>query len=87
MPSYSTVPVSLSSPPLLYPHLHREWEAAREKGDDFRYCARNFLSPATMNMLDGMRRQLLGELQNRSLVRSLAEASAHMSDIGKATCR
>ena len=39
------------------------WSAARRGGRERGYCASNFLSSSTMMMVDGMRSQLLGELQ------------------------
>lgn len=41
------------------------WSAARRGGRERTYCASNFLSSSTMMMVDGMRAQLLGELQVR----------------------
>lgn len=49
-------------------------------------CRRNFLSPATMNMLHGMRGQLIRELQQQGLIQSLAQASTSMSDLGTSRC-
>jgi ATP-dependent RNA helicase DHX36 len=54
------------------------WRMARSKGyggADRRYCAENFVSPSTMNMIDGMREQLLKELKSRGFVMSLESAS------------
>lgn len=50
-------PVSLPAPDhrLATPSLL----ARLQRGTDRGYCSHNFLSPATMNMLDGMRSQLL----------------------------
>lgn len=42
------------------------WSAARRGGQERGYCASNFLSSSTMMMVDGMRSQLLGELQVRA---------------------
>ncbi len=41
------------------------WVAARQAGGgrDRAFCAEHFLSSATMQMVDGMRHQLLGELK------------------------
>eukprot|EP00899_Mesostigma_viride_P000705 jgi/Mesvir1/10635/Mv09273-RA.1 len=41
---------------------YQGWEHARAQGRESRYCEQNFLSPATMSTLAGMRKQLLGEL-------------------------
>ena len=54
------------------------WRMARSKGyggADRRYCVENFVSPSTMNMIDGMREQLLKELKSRGFVMSLESAS------------
>jgi len=42
------------------------WSAARRAGQERGYCASNFLSSSTMMMVNGMRTQLLGELQVHS---------------------
>ena len=39
------------------------WSAARRGGQERGYCSANFLSSSTMMMVNGMRAQLLGELQ------------------------
>ncbi len=39
------------------------WSAARRAGQERGYCSSNFLSSSTMMMVNGMRTQLLGELQ------------------------
>jgi len=39
------------------------WSAARRAGQEKGYCSSNFLSSSTMMMVNGMRTQLLGELQ------------------------
>ena len=39
------------------------WSAARRGGQERGYCSANFLSSSTMMMVNGMRTQLLGELQ------------------------
>ena len=59
------------------------WSAARGGGGggDRAFAARNFLSPGTMAMIDGMRSQLLQELRNRKLIgTSLANASVSARD-------
>ena len=42
------------------------WSAARRAGQERGYCTSNFLSSSTMMMVNGMRTQLLGELQVES---------------------
>ena len=44
------------------------WSAARRAGQERGYCASNFLSSSTMMMVNGMRTQLLGELQVSKLL-------------------
>lgn len=39
------------------------WSAARRAGRERAFCAQSFLSSSTMMMLEGMRGQLLAELQ------------------------
>lgn len=60
------------------------WSAAKAQGGgaDRAFCARNYLSAAAMNMLDGMRTQLLSELLSRRLITSLAESSVNAQDAG-----
>ncbi|KAL3133848.1 hypothetical protein ABBQ32_008317 [Trebouxia sp. C0010 RCD-2024] len=58
------------------------WSAARRGGQERGYCASNFLSSSTMMMVDGMRSQLLGELQLRGLVDTLANASMSATNGG-----
>lgn len=58
-------------------HAYDQWTKAQSQGWDRSFCLRNFLSPATMNMVCGMRRQLLDELTARGFVRSLESASKH----------
>ena len=43
-----------------------EWSAARRAGQERGYCSSHFLSSSTMMMVNGMRTQLLGELQVQS---------------------
>jgi ATP-dependent RNA helicase DHX36 len=51
-----------------------------------RYCSQHHLSAATINMVDGMRTQLLDELISRRFVTSLEEASVngHRADLVRA---
>ncbi|KAL0045428.1 hypothetical protein WJX82_006305 [Trebouxia sp. C0006] len=58
------------------------WSAARRAGQERGYCSSNFLSSSTMMMVNGMRTQLLGELQVRGLVESLGSASMSAADGG-----
>lgn len=57
-----------------------------QRGGDRGYCTRNYLSPATMSMVDGMRGQLLSELLSRGFAPSLEAAStqAHRADLVRA---
>ncbi|XP_002978696.2 DExH-box ATP-dependent RNA helicase DExH6 [Selaginella moellendorffii] len=45
------------------------WEAARKRGQDYSFCSQYSLSPGVMNMLDGMRKQLLRELTLKGFVK------------------
>jgi HrpA-like RNA helicase len=62
------------------------WVAAKQRGGDHHYCVKNYLSAATMRMIDGMRTQLLGELVGRGFVRSIEDASTegHRADLVRA---
>ncbi|KAK9814740.1 hypothetical protein WJX72_010718 [[Myrmecia] bisecta] len=51
------------------------WAAARLTGRERQFAAASYVSHATMCMLEGMRSQLLGELQTRGLVTSLQGVS------------
>ena len=46
----------------------QEWSAACRAGRERSYAQANFLSSPTMNMIAGMRTQLLSELQVRTLM-------------------
>ena len=64
---------------------YQRWAAAKSGGGgggDRGWAARNYVSPGTMAMIDGMRSQLLGELRARGLVASLADASRAAGDAG-----
>ena len=73
---------------------YEAWAAARSSGGggggggDRTFASRNFLSPGTMAMIDGMRSQLLQELRGRGLVgsRSLPNASASARDAAVVRC-
>ena len=65
--------------------MYNSWASVRANGGsgaERGFCARNFLSPAGMNMLEGMRGQLLSELLNRGLIASLRAASVNAADAG-----
>lgn len=53
------------------------WSAARRSGQERGYCSANFLSSSTMMMVNGMRTQLLGELQVESQHYTMHCASQH----------
>ena len=66
-------------------NAYNSWASVKASGGtgaDRAFCARKFLSPAGMNMLEGMRGQLLSELLNRGLIASLRAASANAADAG-----
>ena len=69
---------------------YEAWAAARGAGGgggDRAFAARNFLSPGTMAMIDGMRSQLSQELRNRRLIGgSLQSASASAGDAAVVRC-
>eukprot|EP00873_Tetraselmis_striata_P025125 jgi/Tetstr1/445389/TSEL_033175.t1 len=58
------------------------WMAAKAQGGSAErsFCARNFVSPSTMQMLYGMRQQLLGELKMRRLVPDVQSASSNSTN-------
>ncbi|KAK9807916.1 hypothetical protein WJX73_001801 [Symbiochloris irregularis] len=58
------------------------WVQACTVGRERQYAARNYVSHATMNMISGMRSQLLRELQARGLVASVQAASWRAADLG-----
>ncbi|XP_066911197.1 3'-5' RNA helicase YTHDC2-like [Clytia hemisphaerica] len=45
------------------------WQRAKREGKEKVYCARNFISLGTMEMVSGMRRQIIGLLRSLGLVR------------------
>ena len=66
-------------------NAYNSWASARAGGGagaERAFCSRNFLSPAGMNMLEGMRGQLLSELLNRGLITSLRAASVNAAEAG-----
>ena len=48
-------------------------------GSPWRFCDQNFLSPGTMNMVDGMRMQILSGLRDAKVAGNLRESSMHCS--------
>lgn len=66
-------------------NAYNSWASVKASGGigaERAFCSRNFLSPAGMNMLEGMRGQLLSELLNRGLIASLRAASVNAADAG-----
>ena len=66
-------------------NAYNSWASVKAGGGggaERAFCSRNFLSPAGMNMLEGMRGQLLSELLNRGLIASLHAASVNVTDAG-----
>ncbi len=49
---------------------YQEWSKAREEGFERLFCNKNFVSSAAMEMISGMRSQLIGHLKNLGLIRS-----------------
>ncbi|KFM65505.1 putative ATP-dependent RNA helicase YTHDC2, partial [Stegodyphus mimosarum] len=46
------------------------WQKAKAEGHEHSFCSRNFLSAATMEMIVGMRSQLLGQLRASGFVKA-----------------
>ncbi|XP_015929708.1 3'-5' RNA helicase YTHDC2 isoform X2 [Parasteatoda tepidariorum] len=46
------------------------WQKAKNEGQERNFCSRNFLSHATMEMIVGMRSQLLGQLRASGFIRA-----------------
>ncbi|KAM3221572.1 DExH-box ATP-dependent RNA helicase DExH6 [Capsicum annuum] len=44
------------------------WKGAKENGQESRFCSMYFVSPSTMNMLSGMRKQLQSELLRNGFI-------------------
>ncbi|KAK3253212.1 hypothetical protein CYMTET_37524, partial [Cymbomonas tetramitiformis] len=57
------------------------WEVAHTQGRQAQYNFQHSLSPGTMQMIAGMRGQLLAELTSRGLVSDLASASANKCSV------
>ncbi|XP_033121798.1 3'-5' RNA helicase YTHDC2-like [Anneissia japonica] len=53
-----------------YLRVFQAWQRAKSDGWDKQFCERNFLSQATMDMIVGMRTQLLGQLRASGFVRA-----------------
>ena len=45
------------------------WSRAKEDGTEKSFCAKNFISPAVMEMISGMRSQLISQLRSIGLIR------------------
>ncbi|XP_073241899.1 3'-5' RNA helicase YTHDC2-like [Porites lutea] len=54
---------------LVFVQVFRGWQRARSEGYDKNYCRRNYLSQATMEMMAGMRSQILGQLKIAGFIR------------------
>ncbi|GAB2282467.1 hypothetical protein Dimus_017010 [Dionaea muscipula] len=50
------------------------WRSAKEKGQEARFCSQFYVSPSTMNMLFGMRKQLQNELLQNGYIRDDASS-------------
>ena len=57
------------------------WQRARVDGDERRFCARHQISSSTMEMVTGMRTQLLGQLRASGFVR--AKGPGDIRDLNK----
>lgn len=44
------------------------WRAAKERGQEAKFCSQYFVSPSTMNMISGMRKQLQSELRRNGFL-------------------
>eukprot|EP00794_Sanderia_malayensis_P018689 gene18689-20576_t len=49
---------------------YEEWSKARDQGFERSFCNKNFLSSAAMEMISGMKSQLMGHLRSLGLVRT-----------------
>ncbi|CAK9324402.1 unnamed protein product [Citrullus colocynthis] len=59
------------------------WKNAKERGQEARFCSKYYISPSTMSMLSGMRRQLEMELvQNGFIPEDVSSCSLNASDPG-----
>ncbi|KAJ7384544.1 3'-5' RNA helicase ythdc2 [Desmophyllum pertusum] len=54
---------------LIFVQVFRGWQRARSEGFDRNYCRRNYLSQATLEMMAGMRSQILGQLKVAGFIR------------------
>ena len=57
------------------------WQRARAEGNERHFCARHQISSSTMEMVAGMRVQLLGQLRASGFVR--AKGSGDIRDLNK----
>ena len=48
------------------------WSRAKEEGNEAAFCGKNFISNATMEMISGMRSQLISHLKSIGLIRQRA---------------
>ena len=48
---------------------YKQWSKAREEGNERSFCTKNFVSSAAMEMVSGMRNQLISHLRNLGLIR------------------
>ncbi|XP_073281505.1 DExH-box ATP-dependent RNA helicase DExH6 [Primulina huaijiensis] len=59
------------------------WKMACENGDEARFCSRYFISPSTMKMISGMRKQLEAELvQSGFILEDASRCSLNAQDPG-----
>ncbi|XP_068740703.1 3'-5' RNA helicase YTHDC2-like isoform X2 [Montipora capricornis] len=54
---------------LVFVQVFRSWQRARSQGYDKNFCRRNYLSQATLEMMAGMRSQILGQLKVAGFIR------------------
>ncbi|XP_029204296.2 3'-5' RNA helicase YTHDC2-like [Acropora millepora] len=54
---------------LVFVQVFRAWQRARSQGHDKSFCHRNYLSQATLEMMAGMRSQILGQLKVAGFIR------------------
>lgn len=47
----------------------KQWSRAKEEGNERSFCAKNFVSSPAMEMISGMRGQLISHLKNIGLIR------------------
>ncbi|XP_048584251.1 3'-5' RNA helicase YTHDC2 [Nematostella vectensis] len=54
---------------LLFVKAFRGWQKARAEGLDKSFCQRNYLSPASLEMMSGMKSQIIGHLKTCGFIR------------------